>query len=173
MSWVTNSLLLILKKQAWVTSVGATRFVGQTVGAEQMASDTFGSGGGFSVRNLQTHAQYQAADVAAYVKSTKGAAVPFPPAGSFNPNGRATPDVAALGEGYNILINGKAMAIGGTSASTPAFAALISLLNEARLQKKKPPMGFLNPWLYKNAESMLTDITKGDNAIGRGNIKLK
>ena len=32
----------------WVTAVGATRFVGQQIGAEEMATDQFGSGGGFS-----------------------------------------------------------------------------------------------------------------------------
>ena len=31
----------------WVTSVGATRFVGQKAGNEEMATDQFGSGGGF------------------------------------------------------------------------------------------------------------------------------
>jgi tripeptidyl-peptidase-1 len=30
-----------------------------------------------------------------------------------------------------------------------------------------PVMGFLNPWLYTHP-TVLTDITEGDNAIGRG-----
>jgi tripeptidyl-peptidase-1 len=157
---------------AWVTAVGATRFVGQVVGAEEMASDGFGSGGGFSGRVPRARAPYQAAAVAAYLRGADEGA-PFPPPGAYNAAGRATPDVAALGEGYDILVNGRASAIGGTSASTPAFAALVSLLNEARLQRARPPMGFLNPWLYRNAAAMLTDITKGSNAIGRGNVKLK
>ena len=37
----------------WVTSVGATRFVGQKVGGEEMAVDQFGSGGGFSKQFAQ------------------------------------------------------------------------------------------------------------------------
>lgn len=28
------------------------------------------------------------------------------------------------------------------------------------------PLGFLNPWLYNNADAF-TDVTKGTNAIGR------
>jgi len=76
-------------------------------------------------------------------------------------------DVAALGEGYQVFVNGKLASIGGTSASTPAFAGLISLLNDARIKAGKPPMGYLNPWLYQNA-GMFTDVTLGDNAYGRG-----
>ena len=60
------------------------------------------------------------------------------------------------------------MAVGGTSASTPAFAGLVSLMNEARAQAGKKPLGFLNPFIYQNADCF-TDITKGTNAIGRGN----
>merc|ERR1719478_1338642 len=65
------------------------------------------------------------------------------------------------------FLNGRVASIGGTSASAPAFAGIVSLLNEARAQKKKKPMGFLNPFLYQN-EAAFTDITKGTNAIGRG-----
>ena len=60
----------------------------------------------------------------------------------------------------------------GTSASTPFFAGLISLLNEARQQQGGKPLGFLNPWLYKHPEAF-TDITRGSNKIGRGSFKLK
>ncbi len=31
----------------------------------------------------------------------------------------------------------------GTSASTPVFAAMVSLMNDARLNNKKSPLGFL------------------------------
>ena len=66
-----------------------------------MASDQFGSGGGFSYMFDQTDAPWQVEAVAAYV--AKGASLPkFPPPGSFPPHGRATPDVSALGEGYQV-----------------------------------------------------------------------
>lgn len=38
--------------------------------------------------------------------------------------------------------------IGGTSASTPAFSGVVALLNDYLLSQGKPPLGFLNPWLY-------------------------
>lgn len=56
--------------------------------------------------------------------------------------------------------------VGGTSASTPVFAGMVSLLNEARLARGKAPMGFLNPWLYRHAHAF-TDITIGNNRINR------
>ena len=46
------------------------------------------------------------------------------------------------------------------------FAGLVSLLNEARLAKGMPALGFLNPWLYKHADAF-TDVILGDNAKGR------
>jgi tripeptidyl-peptidase I len=64
-------------------------------------------------------------------------------------------------------VDGHPEAVGGTSASSPAFAGLMSLINEARLRSGKAAMGFLNPFLYKNADAF-TDVTKGSNKIGRG-----
>ena len=150
----------------WVTSVGATRFVGQKAGNEEMATDQFGSGGGFSAQFNQTHAKWQSAAVSEYLKIVpKGS--PFPPSSSIPTNGRGTPDVAALGEGFQVLQNARVMSVGGTSASAPTFAAVVSLLNEHQLQNGGKPLGFLNPWLFQNP-SMFTDVTKGTNAIGRG-----
>ncbi|KAG8766361.1 hypothetical protein FRC12_006930 [Ceratobasidium sp. 428] len=54
------------------------------------------------------------------------------------------------------------MQVSGTSASCPTFAGVISLLNDYRLSQGKPPLGFLNPWLYANAGT-LNDITQGNN----------
>lgn len=150
----------------WVTAVGATRFVGQKVGAEEMATDQFGSGGGFS-KQFNASA-WQTAATKAYLAS----APLLPPPGSFPVTGRGTPDVSALGEGYMVLTADHSSPVGGTSASTPAFAGMVGLLNEARLQAGKKPMGFLNPWLYQHPECF-TDIVKGNNRIGRGTITLK
>ena len=52
--------------------------------------------------------------------------------------------------------------VGGTSASSPTFAAIVSLLNDARLAKGKPVLGFLNPFIYQNAAAF-NDITSGCN----------
>ena len=47
----------------WVTAVGSTRFVDQKVGNEEMATDQFGSGGGFSklFTNASTEFPWQVA----------------------------------------------------------------------------------------------------------------
>ena len=148
----------------WVTSVGATRFDGQKVGGEEVASDQFRSGGGFSTRLAQSpDATWQSTMVAAYLKG----APQLPPPHSFSPFGRATPDVSALGENYYVYVGDGQGVVSGTSASAPAFAALISLLNEARLQAKMPAMGFLNPFVYKNANAF-HDVVKGNNVVGTG-----
>lgn len=157
----------------WVTSVGSTRFVNQTVGAEQMATDQFGSGGGFSMMfTIAKDATYQADAVKAYLAQPAGPGFVLPPAGSFPTGGRATPDLSALGEGYQVLQGGETMSVGGTSASTPAFAGMVALVNDARISAGKKQMGFLNPWVYKNTDAF-TDITKGNNAIGRGLYNLR
>ena len=62
-----------------------------------------------------------------------------------------------------VYVNGQVQSVGGTSASSPSFAAMVSLLNEARLQAGKPQMGFLNPFLYANPDAFF-DVVKGTNA---------
>jgi tripeptidyl-peptidase-1 len=47
------------------------------------------------------------------------------------------------------------------SASSPTFAGIVSLLNNARLAAGKRPLGFLNPWLYSHGKDGLNDITLG------------
>ena len=47
------------------------------------------------------------------------------------------------------------------------FAGIVSLLNEERLKAGKPRMGFLNPFLYANADAF-NDVTQGTNAHPRG-----
>ena len=81
------------------------------------------------------------------------------------------PDLLSLYGGFQVLQAGKVLNVGGTSASAPAFAGIVSLLNEARLQAGKRQLGFLNPWIYKHIASF-TDIVKGSNAIGRGQYDL-
>merc|ERR1719188_403509 len=93
----------------WVTAVGATRFQDQTVGHAEMATDQFGSGGGFSTMFDAFDAQKAA--VQNYLKI----ATDLPPSQLFPAGGRATPDVAALGEGYQVVASGRVESVGGTS----------------------------------------------------------
>ena len=63
-----------------------------------------------------------------------------PPSGG----GRGVPDVSGDADpqtGYNVLVDGKSLVIGGTSAVAPLWSGLIALLNE----KLGKPLGFLQP----------------------------
>ena len=118
----------------WVTAVGATAFTDEKLFAPERAPDfTFTSGGGFSVNfEREPNASWQSNAVGEYLMS--GVRLPSP-SSAWDRTGRATPDVSALGEGLLVFTNGVAKQKAGTSAATPVFAALMSLLNEARLQR--------------------------------------
>jgi len=88
--------------------------------------------------------------------------------------GRGIPDVcanAANESGYRVLCDGvwypdaaanpQRLPIGGTSASTPLWAALIALINQG-LQTR---IGFINPFLYKigSPSDAFFDVTRGNN----------
>jgi tripeptidyl-peptidase-1 len=146
----------------WVTAVGATQFQNQIPGPE-IAPTQFGSGGGFSrYRNVSKEFDYQASAVKTYLSTASD----LPPKAHYSAGGRATPDVSSVGQDIQIVAGG-AQATLGTSASAPEFAAVVSLLNEARLNAGKPSMGFLNPFLYQNPGAF-TDITVGSNKFDRG-----
>lgn len=55
--------------------------------------------------------------------------------------------------------------VGGTSASSPTVAGVIALLNDARMQAGRPPLGYLNPFLYQNMAAF-NDIQQGTNSAG-------
>jgi hypothetical protein len=80
---------------------------------------------------------------------------------------QAYPDVSAQSRRFLIYFQGQGALISGTSASTPTFAGIVSLLNDANLAAGKPPLGFLNPMLYSIGVGGLNDITQG-NAPGCG-----
>jgi tripeptidyl-peptidase-1 len=75
---------------------------------------------------------------------------------------RGYPDLSASGSNIVVYVDGKLSLIGGTSASCPIVASLVTLVNEQRIQSGKGPVGFINPVLYSNP-SALNDITKGSN----------
>ena len=79
---------------------------------------------------------------------------------------QAIPDVAAQADLFRIFLSGEPVSIGGTSAASPTFASIVSLLNSARLSKGLPPLGFLNPLIYAlqaTDPSVFNDITVGNN----------
>ena len=68
--------------------------------------------------------------------------------GLYNKSGRAYPDIAALGQIFAVVWNGNVVRVDGTSAATPAAAGVLTLVNDALIAAGKPPLGFMNPWLY-------------------------
>lgn len=148
----------------YCVAVGSTTFITGNSGAE-MATDEFGSGGGFSFDyNTTSQFSWQTAAVNAYFSS----GVPLPASKMYPRGGRATPDVAALGWNFNVADGGSFTQVGGTSASTPTFASLVSMLNNERLKVGKT-LGFLNPFLYQNTGAFI-DVLKGTNAIDPSKI---
>ncbi|KAG2393197.1 hypothetical protein C9374_009774 [Naegleria lovaniensis] len=119
------------------------------------------SGGGFS--ESYSMPEYQQDVVNAYLRQPS-----VPPRSYFNDKGRAYPDISAVGVNYQIILSGQLKNVSGTSCSTPCTAGIISLLNDLRFKLGKAPLGFLNPWLYKDVITVpgaLFDITHGNNAV--------
>jgi tripeptidyl-peptidase-1 len=145
-------------------AVGSTFFESGLSG-EEMATTQFGSGGGFSYD--YDIPSYQANAIKAYLAKN-----PKTGSNSYATNGRGSPDVSLLGEQFEVYTSGpfgglEKVAVGGTSASTPTWGAIISLLNEECLSASggSKTLGFVNPLFYQNADAF-NDITKGSNAIG-------
>jgi tripeptidyl-peptidase-1 len=132
--------------------------VGGTTGIPEVAVSRFFSGGGFS--NYFAQPSYQTTVVNAYLNALPKGTF----AGLFNSSGRAYPDVSAQSDNFKIFLSGRAILIGGTSASSPTFAGFVALLNDARLNAGLPPLGFLNPFLYSKGFSGMNDITVGHNS---------
>ena len=118
----------------FVTSVGGTNHV------EPERAISFSSGG-FSDRFPRP--AYQNAAVTRYLGILGDRWK-----GLYNPAGRGFPDVAAQAYNFSVVDRGRVRPVGGTSASAPAFAGIVALLNSARLSAGRRPLGFLNPWIY-------------------------
>ena len=57
--------------------------------------------------------------------------------------------------------------IGGTSLASPLFAGVVALVDQARFDQKKPPVGFLNPALYDGtAATGLVDVLPPSASAG-------
>jgi subtilase family serine protease len=94
-------------------------------------------------------------------------------------NARGVPDLA-----WNAAVNGGVLiyitafpnairagwhVIGGTSAASPQLAGVTALVNAARADAGKGPIGYLNPLLYKLPSSDFNDVvpvTQGSAASG-------
>jgi len=146
----------------YVTAIGATRFLTGNSGPEGSVI-AFKSGGGFSTWNPVP--DYQAAATAAYLAQN----IQFPPPGTYDPSNRANPDFGALGaEHFQVVVGGKTTSVGGTSASAPSFAAVVSMLNDLRLSSGSTTLGFLNTAFYQYAQTpgAFFDVVDGNNKNG-------
>ncbi|KAK4561459.1 hypothetical protein LTR86_004777 [Recurvomyces mirabilis] len=148
----------------WVTSVGGTTNVAaETAATQQTISGLINklsytaSGGGFS--NMFLRPAYQNEAVSAYVKNSVPSTYSQYP--GFNASGRGMPDVSALSTNFPVVYLGLTFGVGGTSASTPLWAAIVTLLNDYEASQDLPPLGFLNTWLYSLSSNGLRDITSG------------
>jgi len=81
--------------------------------------------------------------------------------GAPNGPGRMVPDVSANADpntGYNIILHGAPVTIGGTSAVAPLYSGLFASFGTK--------LGFITPELYLN-QVCFNDITQGDNGAYR------
>ncbi|KDQ49908.1 hypothetical protein JAAARDRAFT_63466 [Jaapia argillacea MUCL 33604] len=146
----------------YLTAVGATQInPNSTVYEPESACEqVIYSGGGFS--NIFPMPTYQLNAVKEYLTMY----TPPYTSAQYNNSGlvRGFPDVAANGANYVIGIDGEFELVYGTSAASPVFASVITLINDARLAIGKGPVGFINPVVYTPAfASGFHDITMGGN----------
>lgn len=121
----------------WVLGCGGTRLSDEDEVVWNSAPEPGATGGGIS--DLFDRPPYQAAE-------------PVPPSHNDGKVRRGVPDVAADADratGYRVFVDGAWAVIGGTSAAAPLWAGLIARCNEAL----GVPCGFLNPYLYGDAEA--------------------
>jgi tripeptidyl-peptidase I len=156
----------------YVLSVGSTEWdrfnasVPPTPGEKlhEIATRRFPSGGGFS--NVFGVADYQRDAVSAYfdqVESSLGFSGydHFVENGNFSSvtdgvyhhGGRAYPDVGAVGDRQVVYSNGSWWLVGGTSLASPIWGAVLTLVNEARIEAGKSSVGFIHPILVSHAAS--------------------
>ncbi len=85
-------------------------------------------------------------------------------AGAPHGPGRMVPDMAGNADpdtGYQILVHGGRLEMGGTSAVAPLYAGLFAAFG--------PKLGFVSPRLWGN-QLCFNDITKGENGFYRARV---
>lgn len=141
-SWPSSS--------SYLTSVGAT-YADSTTAEEESVN---WSGGGFST--VFARPAYQDAAVQTYLRTAQD----LPPASFYNASGRGYPDVAALGTNFEVIVGGLWKDVSGTSAASPTFAGIVSLIVAERIAAGQSALGFLNPTLYALGRVGF-DVTRG------------
>lgn len=146
----------------FVTAVGGTTNLKQETAATKSTISVIGrlgytaSGGGFSDLFMRPDYQMNAVDSYIYGQVPKD----YYTEPSFHPRGRGIPDLSAFSTNFPTVVEGITFPVGGTSAATPLWAAVIALLNDYEAKRGRPSLGFINPWLY-DLSSGLKDIDTG------------
>lgn len=143
----------------YITSMGGTSFEGgrEVVADFSKYSNAQSPGGGYS--NAFTAPDYNKAVTTAYARSLSSAQ-----SSRLSGNNRGYPDISLVSLLYQVNVGGSYKSVLGTSASSPATAALFALLNDYRQSKGQSNLGFLNPLLYSDkVKPALRDVTSGAN----------
>ena len=124
------------------------------------------AGGGFDIYHNETPA-WQRTAVRDYLNS----GVILPTNSNFNRNGRAYPDVSAIGHSCPTLIGGTVQPIDGTSCSAPVVSGLLAIINDFLWTNHRIKLGFANPLLYhifNHCPDCFRDVTDGYNWCTEG-----
>ncbi|CEJ94641.1 hypothetical protein VHEMI10160 [[Torrubiella] hemipterigena] len=146
----------------YVTTVGGTEFdSNNNEVVANFAQYTNGKitspGGGYSEHF--TAPDYNKNVTQAYAKT-----LPSAMQQRLNANNRGYPDISLVSVKYQTNVNGQIAQVLGTSASSPAIAALFGALNDYRKSKGQANLGFINPLLYSSkTRNALRDVTSGRN----------
>jgi tripeptidyl-peptidase-1 len=152
----------------YITAVGSTTLPkGANVAIDaEVATTRFPSGGGFS--NIYEIPSYQSSAVSGYLTNHKPTYKSYQTVNStniganggiYNSAGRGYPDVSAVGDNVAIFTGGQEGLIGGTSASSPCFGAILNRINEERIAAGKSTIGFVNPTLVSRKELYSRGVT--------------
>jgi tripeptidyl-peptidase-1 len=152
----------------YVVSVGGTQGETEVVCQGNLLGVTT-SGGGFS--NAFPAPSWQQPFISSYFSGLS--TLPFVnssvnvdsfPSPQYNRSGAGFPDISAQAAYYPVIVGDTVFAyVAGTSLSTPVVAAMISLVNAARVNNGLSTLGWLNPSLYSMASNFVNDITSGNN----------
>ncbi|KAF9036333.1 peptidase S8/S53 domain-containing protein [Panaeolus papilionaceus] len=150
----------------YITSIGATQINpgSKVTDPESACGQVIRSGGGFS--NYFEMPPYQRERVGRWMGEYAGGYGEGGYEGVWNASGksRGYPDISANGANYMVAVNGIYHKVFGTSAAAPVVASIFALINDARLEIGKKPVGFVNPVLYSDLfTDALNDITSGSN----------
>lgn len=181
-TWEAGNIFnpLSLTNCPYVLAVGSTQLApGDHDGSEgyEIALNTapYSSGGGFS--NIYSAPVWQKSAIEAYFNDNNDGVAGEPlylyyniskgdriglDGGLFNIDGRGFPDISANGANFVTVDEDDVHTTSAKSGSAPLIGAIITRINEARLNANMSTVGFINPAIYANT-SIFNDITVGNS----------